>query len=217
MRAVLLFLFALVLPTVAVAQEWNAFTPCSVEPPDHVYRDVCSPDYLRRAERAFGVRPFERVTGDNRAVRVVIIEGREYTNGVGQFTLMIDAIERPDGDVHLVVHAVPIDTRELRRRVQLSPSRWGEVSTLAATLEHAPGVGPWRDDIWLHAAEIIVQTRGFGPPRTLYTTLAEGGPAQQMAALVVAKASEELPHCEAQNSPWTLRDCLRGQFSGVRR
>lgn len=124
---------------------------------------------------------------------------------------MIDAIERAEGDVRLIVRAVPTNTRALFREVHLQSTQWSDVATLAASLEGAPGIGPWRDDMWIHPAEFVVQTRGFGASRTLYTTMAEGGPAQEMAALMVSKASEALPDCSAQDSPWLLRDCVQGR------
>lgn len=77
----------MVLAGPASAQAWNAFTRCEGERPSYVLRDVCSPAYLRRIERAFGVRPLARVASGKRAVRIVVIEGREYNNGVGQFTI----------------------------------------------------------------------------------------------------------------------------------
>lgn len=205
---VLLFLLSFVFAAPAMAQEWNAFTQCEGEGPAHVFRDVCSPAYLRRIQHAFGVPSLAQVAGDHRAVRVVVIEGREYGDGVSQFTILIDAIER-GGDVHLIVRAVPSHTRRLYQRARVTREQWNEVAALAASLETAPGVAPWRDDLWLHPAEFVVQTQGFGASRTLYTTMAEGGPAQVMVALLVAHATAALPRCDAQESPWRLRDCLQ--------
>src|SRR5262245_10038556 len=104
----LFLLFALLMAQPASAQSlWNAFSPCGGELPAHVFQDVCSSTYLRRIERTFGVRPLAQVAGDKRAVRVVVVEGRQYVDGVGQFTILIDAIERADRDVRLIVHVVP--------------------------------------------------------------------------------------------------------------
>jgi len=159
--------------------------------------------------------PLRFAARGDRAVRVIIMEGRHYVDGIGHYVIMVDMIERSSG-VELLVRAVAPHQSRARIQTELPAEAWNDVVQAASVIGSAPGVQPESratDEIWFHPMQVVVETSGFGPLRTLYTTIADRGAALEFSALVIDRTWAALPQCHGAEasapSPWAIEACVQ--------
>jgi hypothetical protein len=169
--AVLVASLAALIATPASAAQWNAYTPCDQlelaawQKEEYRIWGYCEPDRLTAFHRMVGAPALARVARSGRAVRVIAIEGRLYARPPHYRLVVIDVVERGDrGAAAVRGQGRPGDHPFMHTRV--SPADWSYIAEGAARLANLRAVSPTSDDC-IHAMEIIVETHGFGEPRTL--------------------------------------------------
>jgi hypothetical protein len=163
------FAALLAAPTDARAQDISAECEEAGFTPDDWYGRFCRPDYPAKFRRMVSALPLSSIARHHRArraVRVIAIDGHLYQGDYPYHLIAIDVIEQGDGAV-AIVRGQGDRWNNPVVRTRLAETDWAYVAENADRLTGRPAVVPWQD-LCFHPMEIILETHGFGEPRTLF-------------------------------------------------
>jgi hypothetical protein len=138
---------------------------------DDWFGRFCRPDYLARFHRIVGAPRLSSVAGEQRAVRVIGVDGHLYGRDAAYHLIAIDVVQQGDRAV-AIVRGQGDRWNNPIMRTWLSETDWAYIAENAARLAGHRAIVPWEpEEICLHPMEIILETHGFGEPRTLFRDL----------------------------------------------